>query len=374
MANAEKKRIKSWFMQNIILPNNEIIDKPGFIIYQFNEQDKNAFMREVLVPETILADIESRAVREFGEKGHRALYRAGKRWGYRFANGALFPQFSKSSEKDVLDFLAAFTKVIEAEYSEKFAHELDFKRRVVTFRGDNMVICKYSGDGGIFLGAWVGCWAYQNDDPTFEGVQSECQGRKDKQCVFVCGPRSEIKVKEDIPLDESSRIEAPQFYSLNSPAHAARSDFSLKRFMELGHITYDGGFFRFGNERLVLNESSYLYFMGDELGKIGAEDVIFESAFDYFSEFAKNHTREFFIGFLMASGFGQVEILKERKGYSARIRNYPWTSMAKKAGFPLIRGMISGYLSGKEGRKVALKNFTSSTADGRLDIIMRERI
>src|SRR3989338_6942112 len=93
----DKERIKKWFMKNVILPNNEIIDKPGFIVYQFNAKAKQAYMREMLFPETILANIEKETAKKYKEKGRRALYRAGKRWGYRFAQGSLFPLRKKTS-------------------------------------------------------------------------------------------------------------------------------------------------------------------------------------------------------------------------------------------------------------------------------------
>ena len=72
----EKKNLKEWFVKNIILPNNEIIDKPGFIMQQFNEKDTSAFLREMLFPEKLLADIELKAAKKYGTRGREALYKA----------------------------------------------------------------------------------------------------------------------------------------------------------------------------------------------------------------------------------------------------------------------------------------------------------
>lgn len=361
--------LKDWFMKNIILPNNEIIDKAGFIIYQFNEKDKNAFMREMLFPELLLADIEKRIRKTTNKKDDLALYRAGKRWGYRFANGALMPLFSKTPKKDFLAFLDAFAKLIEAEYSRKFEYTLNLKDRILQFEGDDMVVCEQSGGGQLFLGAWTGVWAYQNEDPTFEGAHTKCQGRGDKKCIFICGPRAKIKgPPADIELDESSSIEA-SFYNLNKP-HVVNSQFSLRRFMELRHIIYNGGFFEFGKEKLVLNESSSLYFMEDEFKKIGAGRILFDAAFDYFKKFAKKHNEEFFVGFLMACGWGEIRIIESDGKYKVICKNFPWTSLAKNIDFQMLRGAFSGFLSAKAKRRLELNKWTTNIFSNYLEIAM----
>ncbi len=363
------KKIKDWFVKNILLPNNEVIDKPGCILQQFNEQDKQAFLREMLFPETVLAQIESTVSKKYGKRGRDAIYKAGKRWGYRYAKGTMFPLRKGTSEKDFLGFMNSFTKMIEAEYSEKFTGKPDLANDSISFEGKNMVVCKKSGQGQLFLGAWVGCWAYQHQDLTMEGVHPECEGRHDKKCIFICSPRERLKNVSCIVKKDSSLDFELGFYSLNAP-HFSKTDYSLRRFMELGTITYGGGFFRFGKERLVLNESSSLYFLEEELMKIHAGSLVFDAAFDYFYQFGKVKTPEFFIGFLMACGFGEIELYPTGSEFKAVVRNFPWTSLAKKSKFLLLQGAFSGFLSSKVGRKIRLDTVKSSTASGHLEVIL----
>ncbi|MEW6748101.1 MAG: hypothetical protein AB1295_00125 [Candidatus Micrarchaeota archaeon] len=363
------KRLKSWFMKNIILPNNEIIDKPGFIIYQFQEKGKNSFMREILFPELMLADIESRAHRLAGKKADLALYRAGKRWGYRFADGALFPKRSKTGKKAFRTFFSDFVKFCETVYSAGFSGTMDLPKMEITMRGEDVIICSISGRGEVFLGAWVGVWGYMCETRGMEGKHTKCQGRGAKECVFVCAPAKTLGFSEKMHWGQEMEIE-PQFFKLNSP-HEVLSEFSLKRFLEMGNITYEGGFFRKGNDRLVLHESSSIYFIEDELERMGAKDVVFDSAFDYFREFSKWHTMEFFIGFLMATGWGEIKIFKEGKGYLVMIKNFPWTSLAGSIGFGMVRGAFSGFLSGKDKEEILFKRLKTNLHNGYLELTMR---
>lgn len=368
-SSGNTKKLKDWFLKNIILPNNEVIDKAGFILQQFNERDTSAFLREMLFPEKMLADIEQQVAKKYGDKGRQALYRAGKRWGYRYAKGTMFPLRKDTNDAEFLGFFDVFSKMIEAEYSSYFKGVPNLANKTIDFVGKDMVICDKSGEGQIFLGAWVGCWAYQYQDMTMEGNHPLCQGRNDSKCVFKCGPRSIIKeIKQDIEKDTALAIELP-FYSLNKP-HKTRADYSLKRFMELGTITYNGGFFKFGNDRLVLNESSSIYFIEEELRKLKADSIIFDASFEYFRNFGKKYDQDFFIGFLMASGWGEIELYKEAKGYRAVVRNFPWTSLSKKIQFKMLQGVFSGFVSAKEKKKIILDTVETNTLSGRLEVVI----
>ena len=359
-------------MENIILPNNEIIDKPGFIMQQFNEKDTSAFLREMLFPEKLLADIEAQAAKKYGNKGREALYKAGKRWGYRYAKGTMFPLRSETSDADFLSFFDVFSKMIEGEYSSFFKGTPDLTRKTIDFEGRDVVICNKSGEGQIFLGAWVGCWAYQYQDIDMEGDHSKCQGRGNKVCIFRCGPRSIIKgIKIDIKKDVSLGIE-PAFYAINTP-HETHTDFSLRRFMELGMITYEGGFFTFGADRLVLNESSSIYFIEEELSKLKADSIVFDASFDYFRNFGGTRSQDFFIAFLMACGWGEIKLYKNAGGYMAVLRNFPWTSLEKKIHFKMLQGAFSGFLSTKENKKIVLGKVQTHLWNGHLEVVISGR-
>lgn len=367
----EQKKTKQWFIKNIILPNNEIIDKPGFILYQFEVKGKNAFMREILFPEKMLSCIETQIKEKQGEKGVSALYRAGKRWGNRFAKGALFPQKSKNDEKTIRDFLNGFAKFCESVYSTKFEIvEANLKKEQLKLKGKDVIVCSVGGVGEVFLGAWVGVWAHINEDKNIEGKQITCQGNKEKECVFYCAKKEAVLREEKIEEGKECKIEQ-EFYKLNT-SHNPKSEFSLARFLELGNIKYEGGFFKIKEDRLVLHEASSIYFIEDELRKIKCDKIVFECAYKYFEEFAKGKTKEFLIGFLMSTGWGEVNIFKNKGKYTAQIVNFPWVSLAQKIEFQMVCGAISGFLSAVEKRKIVLKKEQISTMHDYLEITLKE--
>jgi len=363
---AGKRNLKSWFMKNIVLPNNETIDKPGFIIYQFQARERNAFMREILFPEKMLAAIEVEAHRAQGKKADRALYRAGKRWGYRFADGALFPELAETDKKTVKAFYRDFIKFCETVYSGGFSGSMDLARKEIRLEGRDVIICTLSGHGEVFLGAWVGVWGHTHGDRGIEGTHPECQGRGDPRCVFVCAPGKRLGIKVPVIDGSASHIE-PQFYKLNTP-HDVASDWSLQRFLEIGNISYDGGFFRIGDDRLVLHESSSIYFIEHELKRIEAGGVVFDAAFEYFKEFSRWHTLDFLISFLMATGWGEVKVMKKGRRYTAVVRNFPWTSLASEIDFEMVAGAFSGFLSGMEKRRVILRKRKADLLHGYLQL------
>ena len=112
----DENRIKDWFMKNIILPNNEIIDKPGYVISQYVGAETPCYVREVFFPEVLLANIEKEFVKRFGREGKEALYKAGKLWGYRYAAITNLPKKSKIPKADFVGFLDMFMKFLESEY------------------------------------------------------------------------------------------------------------------------------------------------------------------------------------------------------------------------------------------------------------------
>lgn len=360
-----QKKTKEWFVKNIILPNNEIIDKPGFIVYQFEVKGKNAFMREILFPEEMLSCIETKTKEKLGAD---ALYRAGKRWGLRFARGALFPQKSKKSEKEIIAFFEDFSKFCEAVYSTEFKIEkIDLKNKELKLSGKDVIVCSIGSVGEVFLGAWVGVWNYVNEENEIEGIQIDCQGNGKSQCTFQIGPK--IKRKIEIENQEGLKIEG-EFYKLNTP-HLFKSEFSLARYLELGRIKYEGGFFKINEGRLVLHEASSIYFIENELKKVNEDKIVFECAFDFFYKFAKGKTKEHLIGFLMATGWGQIEIFKNKGKYIAKISNFPWVKL--DINFQMICGAFSGFLSAIEKRKITLQKKQILTTNNYLEITLEER-
>jgi len=47
---AVKDRVVTWWIQNIIIPRQEIIDQPGFVVTTFTEKKFKAYLREFFIP------------------------------------------------------------------------------------------------------------------------------------------------------------------------------------------------------------------------------------------------------------------------------------------------------------------------------------
>jgi len=73
MAMVVKDRIVSWFVQNIVLPKVERIDKPGFITITTTTGKETTNIRELFMPEQLLVDLENEISRT-SKSGDLLLY------------------------------------------------------------------------------------------------------------------------------------------------------------------------------------------------------------------------------------------------------------------------------------------------------------
>ena len=102
---AMKDKLVTWFIQKVIIPRQEIIDKPGFIITQFSDKGRNVFLRELFLPESLIANLEKKIVKKYGLRGKKALYSAGKMFGCSYAARSFFPQKTSVSRKEFENYL-----------------------------------------------------------------------------------------------------------------------------------------------------------------------------------------------------------------------------------------------------------------------------
>ena len=101
-----KDKIVSWWIQNVILPKREIIDKPGFVVTTFTEGTKIIYLRDFFLPEQLFELIENNIVRSYGNQGKQALYSAGKKFGHLFASLSDFPSIQNSDKKTLFNFVS----------------------------------------------------------------------------------------------------------------------------------------------------------------------------------------------------------------------------------------------------------------------------
>ena len=73
-----KDKVVEWFIRNILLPRNELIDNPGFIINKVTKEGGEVYLRDVFMPEQLFVKIEDRVTEQYGDEGAEALYSVGK--------------------------------------------------------------------------------------------------------------------------------------------------------------------------------------------------------------------------------------------------------------------------------------------------------
>ena len=150
------KKTKAWFLNNIILPNNEIIDKPGYVVSKYAGKGTRCYVREVFVPELVLSEIEDNAIRSFGKRGKRALYAAGKQWGVRYGLTTNLPKKSAMGKEDFQGFVDSFVKFLGSEYADSIKFKLDYDRDRIETEYSGLMICRLNGLGYFLLGTLNG--------------------------------------------------------------------------------------------------------------------------------------------------------------------------------------------------------------------------
>lgn len=367
------RRLSSWFMRNIILPNNEIIDTPGYIaIQQFSKETGRFYLREVMLPEGLMAEIENAFVRKFGKAGKQAVYRAGKEWGYWFCAGSGLPRKADMPKEGFLSFMDSFMKLLEAEYTTKVVATVGYDQDTLTFMADDLLVCSKNGHGYFLAGTLTGAWAYLTGREDVEGAHPKCQGRGDKGCVIICGPD---KITGGYPHRFSARIERrggldAGYIQLNRVKRLPYAKNSLKDMLESRYIAYEGGFFHMRGEKLLLNEASFVYFLEKELGRLrGGSELLFDTTRRYFIAYMKGSktTTQRIGDILPALGWGDFSFVQD----GVFVHAYPYSSHYKSTTFPLIRGMLSGLLSSAAGRPVKLRSARPMTTDNEFQLEIR---
>lgn len=366
------KKIFDWFMRNILLPNNEIIDVPGYIaIQQFSKETGKFYLREVFLPEGMMTDMESAFIRKYRGKGEDAIYRAGKEWGYWFCMGSGLPKKSSMPKQVFLVFMYAFIKLLEAEYTREAEAVVDYEADTLTVKADGLMMCSKNGHGQFLLGTITGAWAYLTGRDDVDGAHPECQGRKDAKCVLVCGPAAKIrKFRHMMNVKIRGEMEVDSGYvQLNMVKKLPYAKNSLKSLLESGYICYHGGFFHINDRRLILNEASFVYFLEKSLGKLpGGAALLFDTSRKYFAALGTDGgmTTQMISDVLPALGWGDLSF----QDNGVFVHAYPYSKHYGHTTFPIMRGMLSGLLSGK-GREVRFRKVRPLIAENELQLDIR---
>jgi len=366
-----KDRTLRWFIQHVIIPRREIIDRPGFIVNTLGGK-KDVFLREVILPERLIEDIENLIAEKYGLEGRKRLYSAGKKFGYAYASLSDFPTIETTPGKRLSSFADTVVRYIETLYAEKLSHRIDASKKSFVLDAVDYIVCRHNGRGHIMTeGGISGIWAYCMQEPSIEGYQIQCQGRGDAQCKVVCEPIDFLREEIESPLTETSLEEVFQdenYKEMNMFRETYHAKVSLADLINCGVVSYERGKLIFNGERYFPVDSHLLYFMEREISSLDeGEEDLFNVCFKWASDLASTgeYTPEYLITeFLPSLGFGEILITGGKEQPVVVINYYPWTIFSKESNYPIIKGILSGILSVDCGRDVSLKKHATNFDKG----------
>jgi len=360
-----KDKIVSWWIQNVILPKREIIDKPGFVVTTFTEGTKIIYLRDFFLPEQLFELIENNIVRSYGNQGKQALYSAGKKFGHLFASLSDFPSIQNSDKKTLFNFAYLFIRYLEGTYAKQANHEMDFEKKMFSISFKDYIICRHNGFGYIMTdGGIAGIWSFVMQDKSLEGVQLKCQGRGDDECFVICAPEKSIEEKTEIFFRETDLSELKfdiMYKAMNEIRETTYAKNSLKDLIDAGFFYFHGGILSYKNNRFFHCDTHVLFLLEQEIAKLpGGEQILFDASFEYGKllrkTYGENDYQKFIPDFFSALGFGDILVV-DSENLRIVTMFYPWTIFSKQTKYIIYRGIMSGIVSDATGKDIKFNNF-----------------
>lgn len=369
---AVKDSVVTWFFLHYVMPRSQIIDKPGFVVFKLS-QKTDIYSRQVVMPESLYVSIERHFAKRFGKTGRQALYSAGKRFGYRFAQVSHVARITDSDEKAFLSYVKLLSKFVEGTYASSLSHSVDLENKTIRFNMKNFVVCRESGMGYLIsVGGIAGIWSLMLCDPGIEAVHPRCQGRGDPECEVIAAPVDVLKKHSSELLSEASLDNLSldrRYRSINSIKPVLHAKNSLKSMIDTRFFEFHNGILTYRGHRHFIAEASLNYLIENELKKLrGGRDDLFSLSFDY----GRNLTEKqdihdpcrFVTEFMSALGWGDVVSRRKAEGFSISVTHFPWTRWSDSSEFIIFRGIVSGMISGIAKKKVVLKNLKKKISAG----------
>jgi hypothetical protein len=360
-----KDRIVTWWIKNIIIPQQEIIDKPGFVITSFSGPSQKTYLRDVFFAEKLFELIENLIIQHYGEQGKKTLYSAGKKFAYLYASLSDFPTIKDHSKKAVADFAYLFVRYCEGVFAKQAKHEIDIDQKIFTISFQDYVICRHNGYGFIMTdGGCAGTWAYLMQDKSLEGTQLECEGRGKQNCYVLCASPEKIKERTNNFFCETNLLDLKfekSYKTLNEVRQTTYAQNSLRTLIDANFFDFRSGILSYKGNRFLGSESHILYILEQEISKLnGGEKVLFDACFEYGSLLQKiyGHAdyKKFIMDFFPALGFGDISVSSSGMLHIV-LKYYPWTTFSEQSKFIIIRGIMSGFVSSIFEKKVDFNNF-----------------
>jgi len=373
-----KDKVVSFYVKNFLIPRAQCFDKPGFVYFNMSGKTP-VFSRQVIMPETFLMLLEKNMAERYGDDGRRALYSAGKKFGYRFAIMGGFSTKKELPKNTFLDNFEAVNKFIEGTYASEITQKPDLDNNVVEYQLKNFVVCSSLGHGYFLpLGAAAGLISRMFEASNVEGIHLMCQGKGDAFCKIVYAPKEYLEKKYKnykffLETDLSGLELEPEYISLNRIQEIKNSTQSFKSFLDGHFFNYKEGIITRNDQRYFILEVSAIYLLERELEKNKeTEKLLFDCAFETGQLMLKNIGLEFNLesitGLLTAFGLGDVLILKKEKKYVINIDFFPYSKFFKDVNFTFFNGILSGMISMVEKEKVTFSKVDSTTLNGRLNL------
>jgi hypothetical protein len=266
-------------------------------------------------------------------------------------------------------------------FAQEMNEKIQYTDKICEIRMKNTLICSASGGGYLMeVGGISGIWAYLLQDPTVEGVQPKCQGRGDEECEVIFAPLVTLIQKGYTPLrcTEMENLDIDAAYrEFNKIKITKWAKNSLRDLINSKFFQYKNGLITYNNERFFLCESSFMYILEKELKNVdNGLEVLWKISFDFGKKLVESSGKQdpckFVMDFFSAIGFGDILAITKNGKYNISLNYVPWTKLADDISFVMLRGMLSGVISGFVNKKIQLHNIEKDEHNGYLALILSE--
>jgi hypothetical protein len=341
-------KLYSLYIKNIILPGTEDFSTPGYIFTKLTNDPKQTILRDVFFPEDLIIELELKTVEKRSMEGRKCLYAIGKNCGYTYAKFSGMETIkTKPDKKDIEKYMRLILLFIAGTYGSDLAYELDVERKIHRFSFTEYVVCKKNGIGEIFFsGSATGIADWVQQDTQLEGTQIECIGRGDKRCTLLVALPEKIKELGYTAFEVPELLEVKmteEYFQFNKPLPTKSVKSSLNELIANKIMTFDNLKLLFNNKRFFECDCHYVYIL-EHLYQ--DDETLFNVSFHFYKQLGEEIrdklTKEYISDFLGAIGWGDIIIYSKENVY---INHYPYTTLYNKTTYPIIRGMLSGFLT-----------------------------
>lgn len=374
-----KDRAVRWFIKSIVMPKQEIMDTPGFIVSKFAEKGSTVYLRELWIPESLLVDVEKEIVKKFGDKGRQALYSAGKRFGWRYGVVAHFANIRMVSKEQLLKNMYLFIEYATCIWAKEYNYEPDVDKKTFEATSENFIICEKNGIGHLMSeGCPGGYFAYLMDDPTLEGTHVQCQGNGNPMCKLIFAP-AEVLKSRGVKYIAETKVDDLQigdrYAGINEIRKPEFAKYSFNDLVNSRVFRQEGNYLMYLDERHFICEESIIDLLEMEIKKIeGGEDVVYGACFEFGKSLGKKMGGKLDSAstYMSAKGWGDILIMKKEGKIRAYSKYFPWTIYSDKLNFIVFSGVISGLISGIENKDIKLKKKSADVNSGYLTVNLEE--